>query len=88
MMAERGVGVSRATILRRVQRYVPEFEKRWQRYAQPVGSSWRVDETYIRVKGRWTYLIVLSISKDAQSIICCASTAILQRRKTVLHKRG
>ena len=44
------------TILRWVQRYVPEFEKRWSQYARPVGGSWRCDETYIRVKGRWTYL--------------------------------
>ena len=56
MMAERGVGLSHTTILRCVQRYVPEFEKRWSRYARPVGTSWRVDETYIRVRGRWTYL--------------------------------
>jgi transposase-like protein len=56
MMAERGVDVSHTTILRWVQRYVPEFEKRWRRYARPVGTSWRVDETYIRVRGRWTYL--------------------------------
>jgi transposase-like protein len=56
MMAERGVDVSHTTILRWVQRYVPEFEKKWSRYAQPVGSSWRVDETDIRVRGRWTYL--------------------------------
>lgn len=56
MMAERGVDVSHATILRWVQCYVPEFEKRWRRYARPVGTSWRVDETYIRVRGRWTYL--------------------------------
>ena len=56
LMAERGVDVSHTTILRWVQRYVPEFEKRWRRYARPVGSSWRVDETYIRVGGRWTYL--------------------------------
>ena len=39
-----------------VQRYVPEFEKRWSRYARLVGGSWRCDETYINVKGRWTYL--------------------------------
>lgn len=52
MMAERGVAVSHTTILRWVQRYVPEFEKRWNRYARPVGTSWRVDETYIRVRGR------------------------------------
>lgn len=56
MMAERGVAVSHTTILRWVQRLVPEFEKRWRRYPRPVGTSWRVDGTYIRVKGRWTYL--------------------------------
>ena len=56
MMAERGVILSHTTILRWVQRYVPEFEKRWRRYARPVGTSWRVDETYIRVRGRWAYL--------------------------------
>ena len=36
--------------------FVPEFEKRWSRYARPVGDSWRVDETYIKVKGQWVYL--------------------------------
>lgn len=56
IMAERGIGVAHTTIMRWVQRYVPEFEKRWQRYARPVGTSWRVDETYIKVKGRWAYL--------------------------------
>ncbi len=56
MMAERGVDVSHTTILRWVQRFVPEFEKRWNPYTRPVGTSWRVDETYIKVRGRWTYL--------------------------------
>lgn len=56
MMAERGVAVSHTTIRRWVQCYIPEFEKRRQHYAQPVGTSWRADETYIRVRGRWTYL--------------------------------
>jgi transposase-like protein len=56
MTAERGVDVSHTTILRWVQRYVPEFEKRWRRYARPAGTSWRVDETYIKVKGRWADL--------------------------------
>jgi transposase-like protein len=55
-MAERGVDVSHTTILRWVQCYVPEFEKRWSRYARKVGTSWRVDETYIKVRGRWRYL--------------------------------
>src|SRR5271155_1686981 len=45
MMAERGLIVSHTTILRWVIRYVPEFEKRWNRYARRIGSSWRGDET-------------------------------------------
>jgi transposase-like protein len=56
MMAERGVSVSHTTILRRVKHYVPELEKLWRHYARPAGTSWRVDETYIKVCGRWTYL--------------------------------
>ena len=56
MMAERGVNVSHTTILRWLQSYVPQFEKRWSHYTRPVGTSWRVDETYIRVRRRWTYL--------------------------------
>src|ERR1700730_2475940 len=56
MMAERGPALGHSAILRWVQRYVPEFEKRWSRYARPVGESWRVDETYIKVRGQWVYL--------------------------------
>ena len=56
MMAERGVEVSHTTILRWVVRYVPEFDKRWCRYARRIGSSWRVDETYISIRGKWHYL--------------------------------
>ena len=52
MMAERGLAVSHTTILRWVIRYVPEFEKRWGRWARDVHSSWRVDETYICVRGK------------------------------------
>ena len=56
MMLERGVVMAPSTIFRWVQRYVPEFQKRWDRFSRPVGWSWRVDETYILVKGRWCYL--------------------------------
>jgi transposase-like protein len=35
---------------------VPAFERRWQAYAWPVGDSWRVDETYLKLKGQWVYL--------------------------------
>jgi transposase-like protein len=50
MMAERGVALTHTTILGWVQRYVPEFEKRWNKYSRPVGGSWRCDETFIKVK--------------------------------------
>src|SRR5436190_5680581 len=56
MMGERGIRLAHTTILRWVQHYTPEFEKRWQRYARPVGGSWRMDETYVKVGGRWVYL--------------------------------
>jgi len=56
MMADRGIRLTHTTILRWVQHYLPEFEKRWSRYARPVGGSWRTDETYIKVGGRWVYL--------------------------------
>jgi transposase-like protein len=53
MMAERGINVAHSTILRWVTRYVPEFEKRWNRFAKAVGTSWGVDETYVSIKARW-----------------------------------
>jgi transposase-like protein len=56
MMAERGLSLAPTTIMRWVRRYVPEFEKRWNRFARQVGGSWRVDETYVKIKGRWVYL--------------------------------
>jgi transposase-like protein len=56
MMAERGVDLAHTTILGWVQHYVPEFEKRWNLYARLVGSSWRVDRTYIRVWAEWKYI--------------------------------
>src|SRR5476651_1817457 len=56
MMAERDVEVSHTTILRWVVRFVPEFEKRWNRHARRIDSSWRVDETYIAIRGKWHHL--------------------------------
>src|ERR1700693_2635335 len=56
MMAERGIVVSHTTIHRWVIRYVPEFEKRWNRFARPVNTCWQVDETYINIRGKFRYL--------------------------------
>ena len=57
MMTERGVAVDHSTIFRWVQRFAPEMEKRlrWQ-WRCPQSGSWRVDETYVKVPGKWAYL--------------------------------
>jgi transposase, IS6 family len=57
MMAERGVSVDHSTIYRWVQRYAPEIEKRlrWH-WRRPHSGSWRADETYVKVHGKWAYL--------------------------------
>ena len=54
--AERGLEADHTTIWRWVQRCGPELEQRLRRHLKPTNKSWRVDETYIRVKGRWCYL--------------------------------
>ena len=69
MLAERGVGVDHSTIYRWVQRYAPEMEKRLRWYWKRPGfsRSWCVDETCIKVKGRWTYLY-RTVDKDGDTI--------------------
>ena len=56
MMLERDLAMAPSTIYRWVQHYVPEFEKRWNRFSRSVGTSWRVDEIYVNIKGQWHYL--------------------------------
>ena len=56
MRAERGIDLAHTTLMRWVQHYVPKFAKHWQRYARPVERSWRIDETDIKIRGKWGYL--------------------------------
>ena len=56
MMAERGLSLAHTTIMRWVRHYTPEFEKRWRRFSLAVGLSWRVDETYVKIRGESCYL--------------------------------
>jgi transposase-like protein len=67
MMAERGLAVAHTTIMRWVQRYVPVFEKRWNRYARMTRRSWRVDETYVKIRGRWVYLC-RAVDRDGNTV--------------------
>ena len=75
MMAERGLSLAHTTIMRWIQCYVPEFEKRWNRFARPAGRSWRVAETYVKIRGRWSYLY-LSTKRETPSISCFAPSGM------------
>jgi len=55
-MAERGIEVDHSTINRWVLKYAPELDKRIRPHLNQTNDSWRVDETYIKVKGQWKYL--------------------------------
>jgi transposase, IS6 family len=56
MLLDRGVEVDHTTIFRWIQTYAAELDKRIRPHLRMSNGSWRVDETYVRVKGRWTYL--------------------------------
>ena len=67
LLAERGVMVSRSTVYRWVQRFLPLFAEAARAYCQPVGGKWRVDETYCRLDGRWAYCY-RAIDEDGQVV--------------------
>jgi transposase-like protein len=56
MMAERGFEVDHSSVHRWVIKLVPLFEKAFRKHKHPVGKSWRMDETYVKVRGQWKYL--------------------------------
>ncbi|MEM5373481.1 IS6 family transposase, partial [Paraburkholderia azotifigens] len=56
MIAEHGIEVDHSTVHRWVIKLVPLFEKAFRKHKRPVGKSWRMDETYIKVRGQWKYL--------------------------------
>ena len=56
IMAERGLPVDHVTIWRWIQQYAPLLNQRLRRELRRPNGSWRVDETYIKVVGKWTYL--------------------------------
>jgi transposase, IS6 family len=79
LLAERGISVDHVTLWRWVQRYAPELARRLRKRLTVTNDSWRVDETYVRVKGQWRYLyravdssgatldFLLSATQDAEA---------------------
>ena len=67
LMQERGVSVDHATVNRWIIKYSPQLEAAFHRRKRPVWRSWRMDETYIRVKGQWFYLY-RAVDKTGQTI--------------------
>src|SRR2546426_2497997 len=67
LMEERGVEVDHSTINRWVIKYSPRLEEAFHRRKRPVWVSWRMDETYIKVKGEWRYLY-RAVDKQGQTI--------------------
>jgi putative transposase len=67
MMGERGVTVDHSTLNRWVIKYAPEVEKQFRRCQRPVGRSWRLDETYVKIKGKSAYLY-RAVDKEGHTI--------------------
>ena len=56
MMEERGLDLAHTTIMRWVHEYAPQIDKKIRPHLKRTDKSWRMDETYVKVKGKWTYL--------------------------------
>src|SRR5690242_16004643 len=79
MMRERGLSIDHTTIYRWVQHYAPELEKRCRLHLKACNDSWKVGETYIKIKKVWVYLyravdsqgdtieFLLSATRDAEA---------------------
>ena len=86
MMCERGLSVDLTTIYRWVQSYAPEIDQRLRPYMKQINHSWRVDEAYIKVRGKWMHFYCaldlnwenarFSFESDKKSSSC---QAILQK---------
>ena len=90
MMAERGIVVDHSTLHRWVVRLVPLLDKAFRRHKHRVGRRWRMDETYIKIKGQWKYLYraVDSTGQTIDFLLTAkrhASAALRFFRKAIRH---
>jgi len=86
LLAERGVSVDHSTIWRWVQRFAPELLFRLRPHLKPTNRSWRVDETYVRVKGRWCYLYRAIDSRGATIEFFLSASRDLEGAKSLFRR--
>ena len=67
LMAERGTALDHSTVQKWVVYYAPQLEEAFRKRKKPVGKSWRMDETYIKVSGKWCYLY-RAVDKEGKTI--------------------
>jgi putative transposase len=70
LMQERGASVDHSTVNRWVGKYSPQLEAAFHRRKRPVWLSWRMDETYIRVKGHWSWHCQINIPTFTAPTVC------------------
>ena len=76
LMRERGVEIDHATVQRWVVKYTPILEEEFRKRKKTVGTSWRMDETYIKVKGIWHYLYRAVDKEGTPSTSCWPESEI------------
>ena len=67
MMAERGIAVDHSTVHRWAIKLLPVLEKAFRRCKRAVGKSWRMDETYVKIRGEWSYLY-RAVDKEGNTV--------------------
>jgi len=86
-MSERGISVDHSTVHRWATKLLPVLEKVFRLRKRSVGKSWRMDETYIKVKGQWKYLY-RAVYKDAIPLtFCCAPGATDTQHSVISNDR-
>ena len=86
MMAERGFEVDHSSVHRWVIKLVPLFDKAFREHKRPVGKSWRMDETYVKVGGQWKYLYARWTRPAIRSISCCGRIATRRQHAVTSRK--